>query len=482
MESKILPPEPLALMESTRSIGYSTATAIADIIDNSLAAGATRIDIRYSPDSAPYIAILDNGSGMDRESIELAMQYGGRSPLDTRDSHDLGRFGLGLKTASLSQCDRLTVLTKPGKGKRVIARAWDMDYIREQGAWALQVLGAADIESVPELPLLKRLEHGTLVVWQQLDRMLQSDSSRLVFNKKMDQVREHLALVFHRYLKGEAGLKKVKISMNEVEIKPSDPFLTNKSTQAAPAYNISGTAIRVTPYQLPYPSRLTKADMRKLGITADLEKNQGFYIYRNQRLIIWGTWFKRGYKNSLTKLARVQIDIPTSYDRDWVLDVKKASATPPEMVLRALESTMEYLRASSKRTYTYRGKKETDEKVEHIWSRLQGREDSIVYEINQHHPLVESIIQNHPETKRSLLSLLELIGTMLPLTQLRVDLTGSEAVGSAREVEEARALELLASLAGSVAVGARKSFLERMQYVEPFTPEIVAKYIEEQGL
>lgn len=143
---------------------------------------------------------------------------------------------------------------------------------------------------------------------------------------------------------------------------------------------------------------------------------------------------------------------------------------------------MEYLRASSKRTYTYRGKKETDEKVEHIWSRLQGREDSIVYEINQHHPLVESIIQNHPETKRSLMALLELIGTMLPLTQLRVDLTGSDTVGSAREVEEARALELLANLAASVAVGARKSFLERMQYVEPFTPEIVGKYIEEQGL
>ncbi|HOC33201.1 MAG TPA: ATP-binding protein [Ruminococcus flavefaciens] len=107
-----LPPYAPTLIESTRAIGYSLDAAIADIIDNSIAACSKNIDIFFFPVGDAYIAVLDNGNGMNAAEIDVAMQYGSRNPLDARASNDLGRFGLGLKTASLSQCRILTVISK----------------------------------------------------------------------------------------------------------------------------------------------------------------------------------------------------------------------------------------------------------------------------------------------------------------------------------------------------------------------------------
>ena len=107
-----MPPYAPILMESTRSIGYSVEAAIADVIDNSIAAFATNVEVNFFPSSDPYICILDNGNGMTISELENAMQYGSKNPLDTRSENDLGRYGLGLKTASLSQCRKLTVISK----------------------------------------------------------------------------------------------------------------------------------------------------------------------------------------------------------------------------------------------------------------------------------------------------------------------------------------------------------------------------------
>ena len=121
-------------MESTRAMGYSLEAAVADIIDNSVAAGATRVDIQFSPyDAVPYVSILDNGMGMTSDEINDAMRYGSQSSLNERQATDLGRFGLGLKTASLSQCRCLTVISK--QGRSVQARRWDLDEVYEK--WKL---------------------------------------------------------------------------------------------------------------------------------------------------------------------------------------------------------------------------------------------------------------------------------------------------------------------------------------------------------
>lgn len=226
-----LPPYAPTLIESTRAIGYSLEAAVADIIDNSIAASAKNVDIFFFPVDGAYIAILDNGNGMGTEELNAAMQYGSKNPIDARDAKDLGRFGLGLKTASLSQCRCLTVVAK--QGDRIEGRQWDIDHVAETGSWSLIVLEAGELDSIPNIDDLRAYESGTLVVWQKLDRLKAGEINfEQALGRKIDGVREHLSLVFHRYLSGEKGITKLKISINGEKVSASDPFLEAKSVQA----------------------------------------------------------------------------------------------------------------------------------------------------------------------------------------------------------------------------------------------------------
>ena len=192
-----LPPYAPTLIESTRAIGYSLEAAVADIIDNSIAANAKKVDIFFFPVDSAYIAILDNGNGMGTEELNAAMQYGSKNPSDARDAKDLGRFGLGLKTASLSQCRCLTVITK--QGDCVNGRRWDVDHVAETGTWSLIVLEDEEMNDVPGIDSLRTYDSGTLVVWQKLDRLKAGEINfEQALGRKIDGVREHLSLVFHR--------------------------------------------------------------------------------------------------------------------------------------------------------------------------------------------------------------------------------------------------------------------------------------------
>ena len=206
-------PEADILMNSMRSMGYTFEAAISDIIDNSIAAKAGKVELSFFPVGDAYVCILDNGIGMDDSQIDSAMQYGSKSPTDIRESTDLGRYGLGLKTASLSQCRVLTVVSK--QGDCIIGRRWDLDYVIKTGSWSLMVLDKDDIDTVPHISDLRKQDHGTLVVWQNLDRLLMGEMDyEKSLGRKMDEVRQHLELVFHRYLSGESGIKKLAISLS----------------------------------------------------------------------------------------------------------------------------------------------------------------------------------------------------------------------------------------------------------------------------
>ena len=171
MKTISLPPFAPILMEATRAIGYSLEAAVADIIDNSIAADATEIKLNFFPVDQEYVSILDNGSGMDADKITEAMQYGGKNPGDKRENNDLGRFGLGLKTASLSQCRKLTVVSKRAEQKdHYECRQWDLDYVQLTGEWSLKILEEREYSQLPQFAELQRLTSGTLVVWQQLEK------------------------------------------------------------------------------------------------------------------------------------------------------------------------------------------------------------------------------------------------------------------------------------------------------------------------
>lgn len=477
MQVKEIPPYAPVLMESTRAIGYSLEAAIADIIDNSIAAKADKVQLFFFPVDVAHVCIMDNGIGMDNAQIDIAMQYGSKSPTDVRDASDLGRYGLGLKTASLSQCRVLTVVSK--QSDKIIGRRWDLDYVIKTGAWSLLVLDANDLEQVPHIEALRDQESGTLVVWQNLDRLFMGEADyEKSLGRKMDDVRQHLGLVFHRYLSGDAGIKRLEISFNGVKIKTADPFLLKKSTQAMDTETliIRGTKIMVTPYILPHISKMTEEEKKQLGGKDGIRKQQGFYVYRNKRLLIWGTWFRMMRQGDLSKLARVMVDIPNDLDDLWTLDIKKSHAIPPTEVRNNLQTVIDCIADKSKRTWTFRGKKETTDKIEHIWTRLKTQSGGISYEINRCHPLVDRLVADVPEVSAKLESLLRYIERSIPLNQLYVDLNNDEKFKSDIEVGEAEIQKTLEQMLSAMPNHIlRMEMLEKLEYTEPFCayPEVI---------
>lgn len=465
-----LPPIAPTLIESTRAIGYSLEAAVADIVDNSVAAKASKVEISFFPLHGAYISILDNGEGMDSEELTTAMQYGSQNPLEERNEYDLGRFGLGLKTASLSQCRILTVATK--KAGVLQARRWDIDFVRSTGKWTLiSLVDDADIEGIPDIEKLKELASGTLVVWENLDRMKEGaiDFSKSM-GKQIDAVRDHLALVYHRYLAGESGLNKLSICINGIDIEPIDPFLIKKSDQTMQeeVYKIQGALIRVQPFILPHISKMTAEEIKTAGGKEGLRKQQGFYIYRNKRLLVWGTWFRMMRKGELSKLARIRVDIPNTLDNLWTLDIKKSSAIPPEEVRENLAHVIDRIGEKSKVKFTRRGKIETDDSQIHLWNRMKARDGGFYYEINRNHPIVETLTSELGDT-RQLYALLTQIERSLPLNQLYIDLNNDEHVENDRIQQDSEIEKAVKDmLPQGFSKSERITFLEKLKDIPPY--------------
>ena len=466
-----MPPYAPTLMESTRAIGYSIEAAIADIIDNSIAANAARIDIDFFPIGQSYISILDDGHGMSEMELISAMQYGSRSPLDVREESDLGRYGLGMKTASLSQCRVLTVISK--QNGMVAGAQWNLNHIKQAESWSLIVLDESEVKNFPNWDKLNSYLNGTLVVWQDLDKFGIGESDiAAAFTRKMNLIRDHLSLVFHRYLSGEPGLKKTDIRMNDLSIAPQDPFLIRKSTQLMDEETIvvRGEKVKVKPYILPHTSKLTKKELAALGGKEGLRKQQGFYVYRNKRLLIWGTWFRLMRQGDLSKLARVQVDIPNSLDDLWTLDIKKSTATPPEEFRKNLSVVIEKISEGSKRTWTYRGKKEVSDQVVHIWNRLMTRDGSIVYEVNPDHPMIDALVEEYPGIRPKIELILKQIAMSLPLNSLYIDLTNDEKLSNESEAKSSEIISVLTQLVTPYPAGdIRTAMINTLIQTEPFS-------------
>ena len=485
MNSIDMPPYAPTLIESTRAIGYSLEAAIADIIDNSIAAEAKNVEISFFPLDGAFVAILDDGHGMGELELNTAMQYGSKNPIDARDAKDLGRFGLGLKTASLSQCRCLTVVTK--QEDTVAARRWDIDHVAESGTWSLLVLDEEEISELPQIEELMNQKSGTLVVWQNLDRLKAGEINfEQALGRKIDGVRDHLSLVFHRYLAGEKGITKLKISINGERIKAADPYLVNKSVQAMDDETIvvHGQKIVVRPYILPHVSKMTAEEINALGGKDGLRRRQGFYVYRNKRLLVWGTWFRMMRQGDLSKLARIQVDIPNTLDDLWTLDIKKSSALPPAEVRKNLEIIIERIAERSKRTWTFRGKKEVDDKTVHVWNRMKNKHGGYYYEINREHPIVKQISGQSEDVRNMLDTLLKQIETNLPLNQLYVDLNSDEQLINDQDQSDKEIVEALRNmLTAQMSVEQKLSFLESVENIAPFVqhPKAIEKVKMEVG-
>ena len=466
-----IPPRPSSLIESMRAIGYSLNTALADLVDNCIVAGAKTIQIFSTPDTADLkVGILDDGVGMTEEELLEAMRLGTRSPLEARAQSDLGRFGLGLKTASFSQCRVLTVVTRV-KGTTAVAR-WNLDHIAESGTWQVQI--PDDLTSIPWMEHLG--SSGTLVVWEQIDLGTHDgDLSKTTddFVRQLDEARSHLELVFHRFLTGEPRRRKVSIQMNNRNLEPYDPFhSSHPATIAGPEERIqvAHEHVQVQAFTLPHHGKVTQAEWERHAGPEGYVRSQGFYVYRERRLIIYGTWFGLARQSELTKLARVRIDMPNALDAAWKIDVKKASAQLPPPVRDRLRRIIEPLAATSKAVYRTRGRRLIEENRIPVWKRIQNK-NRIFYRINDEHPMVLDLLTKlSPEARSDFLKVIEVAGASLPMDALFSDLGGDvDSVVDSETSEQALryvALTTFAHLRKTVA--SDEDAFTLMRVAEPF--------------
>jgi hypothetical protein len=224
---------------------------------------------------------------------------------------------------------------------------------------------------------------------------------------------------------------------------------------------------------------LSNDEVAALGGKEGLRKSQGFYVYRNKRLLVWSTWFRMMRQGELSKLARVQVDIPNELDNLWTLDIKKSTAVPPEVVRNNLDSVIERLAEQSKRTWVFRGKRETRDSIIHIWNRFKGKQGGFFYSINRDHPLVEIFAKVPLHVKRNLETLLKAIETGIPLNQLYVDLTSEKQLENETETSVQEVETILKGLLDQMTTEPEKSvLLERLAISDPFVnyPQLIERY------
>ncbi len=425
MKVKQSPPYAPLLIESMRSLGYSFDTAIADLIDNSVSANAKNIRIALDPSDDPQLIIFDDGHGMDSPTLEEALRFGSRGPLETRSEFDLGRFGLGLKSASLSQCRRLIVASK--HGGTLCCFSWDLDEVEKTGDWSVLEYSQEEIKQLPSIELFDSVESGTYVLLQNFDRISASSHNvKKTIDTLIEAAEDHLSLVFHRIITED----RVSIIINGRAIEPKDPFLENhKSTQRLREQSISIDDKKITlqPYILPHRNKLSRDDLRKVGGSDDLRTHQGFYIYRCKRLIIWGTWFRLLGKEELNKLARVKVDIPNSLDEIWSIDVKKSTANLPDKIRKNLYGSIKESVFGSKKVIEYRGKLHREEEVSYIWQRETDRDGGVRYSINRSLPQIQLLSGGLDQTgQRVLEALLQNVEDNFPASSVYLDVADGE--------------------------------------------------------
>lgn len=426
LETLEVVPDPASLIESMRSVGYSVESAIADIVDNSLSAGALNIQVQYDASTDPFVAILDDGIGMDAPALTNAMRHGSTNPTDRRQESDLGRFGLGLKTASLSQCRKLTVISK--KDGVISARCWDLDVVRDLAAWRVVVPRDDELPALPMFLRLAALDSGTLIIWQDLDRMTAGAQDAVMeMTTRMAPLYEHLALVFHRFWKKEGSHPAVAISLNGLRLPKRDPFLgDNSHRQALEGQTIfhDRGKVDVSPFVLPPISSLSVDEIAIAGGSEGLRGTQGFYVYRGRRLVIWGTWFRLVPKHEFYKLTRVMVDIPNSFDELWCLDIKKSAAYPPDVIRNRLKRLIPHFAEKSKRAIQYNGRK--DKAISHtpLWERIEPRHGSFMYRVNASHPLLEALNGGDSTSTVRLQMFLDALSASLPYEAIYADMCG----------------------------------------------------------
>lgn len=454
-----------ALLTGLRAIGYNFSTAVADIIDNSISACASEIKIYSDPlETEPYFCILDNGCGMNAQELDNAMLPGSDRENKTDCKLELGRFGLGLKSASLSQCREFTVASK--KYGKIRAMSFDLDVIEKENKLMLKQLNSDEIKQLPQISELDTYETGTLVIWTKFDKIESlAKNFEDSFRSVVAESKKHVELVFHRFY------NKIAIYYNNKRIEKRDPFLLDsvgrQQTGRTSNIIIDGSEIIVIPYTLPFANTLTSEEKALLGNPKSIFDEQGFYLYRNERLISWGSWMHMGIRSELNKLARIQVDIPSTLDSVWMLDVKKSSAKIPDKIKDKIKMAVEDSIVRSKRTTKFPGVKEQSVTCK-MWDRINEHEGKVRYQINREAPAIVALNDAIGETEKELLEIvLSQVESYLPKYSISNDnMESLNIVNSGDDCEEERLIEEIEKI-----VAIFEGDMQRIQFENIFMSE-----------
>lgn len=400
-------PSATPVIHALRSLGYSAGTAIADLIDNSLDANATKIKLQFKYfENDGAIIIADNGFGMNEDTLQVAMNIGSKDPRVNRRPNELGRFGMGLKTASFSLGKRLSILTKCNG--IYAQRCWDLDHVSQSNEWQLFTEIS---DEVRQFMCDIEGDNGTVICIDKLDRFMGAGTINTIhensFFAKVRRIHHHLEFVFHSII--EYG--KVQFIINGKKLDPWDPFMVKHPSTLegeSQVLNINGNRVRVKYYVLPHASFLSEKEYKAAGGARGWRDYQGFYIYRENRLLHYGDWLGMFQKDTSSQLARVRIDLPNTADEDWQVDIKKSAVIPPDNAKARLETIAKFVRKISRDVFYYRTQgshlNQTFKGSLNTWE-LSGTDEGQQFILNRNHPILLEIQKRMDDETSKLLNL-----------------------------------------------------------------------------
>jgi len=373
---------------------------------------------------------MDDGDGMDEDRLKEAMRLGSQSPLDHRDTNDLGRFGLGLKTASFSQCKMLTVKTKNKKQETSI-RYWDLDYVQNVKEWKIGTKAPSGAAKL--LAPIDEMEKGTIVLWQELDRIdsnidFSDRNNENVYYEKFPAVVKYLEMVFHCYLTGPG---RINITVGRHDCEGWDPYLkSNNFTQTLSSEKYEDERVSVTPFVLPHISKRTEEENNSGAGIYGWNAHQGFYIYRNNRLIVAGGYLDFRLKpEEHYKLGRIKVDITNDMDHEWNIDVRKAVAIPPDRLRNDFERIARATRQEAMKIYRARtGRTRSRQRLKNIsdvWLKERTGE-KIVYKINKKNMVLKEILEEEKPKKLWINKIFHVIERTVPHRLIIIDNADTE--------------------------------------------------------
>ena len=358
-----LPPHPSRLVQMLAAVGHTMPSAVADLVDNAISADATEITITFGrPDGGHgrWMAIADNGCGMDSATLAEAMRIGSSSEYE---GNSLGKYGFGLKGASWSQAKVFTVVTKCD-GAQASHLTWDVD---DMDGW----IAKSDPLEPWEQKATTLGNHGTVVLWKDMRPPQTMPTARGLdpYSSEIMLLERHLALVFHRFLEAKAaGRKKVTITINGLQVEPNNPVghplasSYDEKTIRIPTESEDGKVF-VQAFLLPTEDEIAEyhknegADKARralelIGLHGKRNETQGLFIYRHDRLIKWGGWHQMWETNDeKTKLARVVVDFDKVLDDAFKINISKQIVQLPMQVQTEIKTLASVARKDSQKKY-----------------------------------------------------------------------------------------------------------------------------------